>query len=123
MVVKQLFQSRKSCFYAKKRTLLLINYVRGDLRQRITDISVSFSFVSVPDHDCRSCLGKERTMRPFRNPRNAIKKWRTRALFIDLHKTRITIHEEKKKHVPPWIFKQLAAFDQEKPTIVTRTPQ
>jgi hypothetical protein len=52
-------------------------------------------------------------MKLFGSPKNAVKKWRMRALFIDLHKTRITICESERKHVPPWVFKRLIGFQKE----------
>jgi hypothetical protein len=42
----------------------------------------------------------------FNDSGRSAKKWRMRARFIDLHKTKITICEPARKHVPPWIFKQ-----------------
>jgi len=58
-------------------------------------------------------LGEEKAMKLFGSPKNAVKKWRTRALFIDLHKTRVTICESDRKHVPPWVFKQLMGLQKD----------
>lgn len=50
-------------------------------------------------------------MKFFRKRNKAMKKWRVRAIFIDLHKTRIIIDAPGKEHVPPWIFKRLLTAD------------
>jgi hypothetical protein len=56
-------------------------------------------------------LGEEKTMRLFGESKQAVKKWRMRALFVDLHQTRVTICESTQKHVPPWVYRQLLSRD------------
>lgn len=52
------------------------------------------------------------TMKLFRRSRKAKKKWRSKAMFIDLHKTKVIIthsktSEKKPKQVPSWVFRKL----------------
>lgn len=56
-------------------------------------------------------MGEEKTMRLFGQSNQAVKKWRMRALFVDLHQTRVTICESTQKHVPPWVYRQLLSRD------------
>jgi hypothetical protein len=53
-------------------------------------------------------LSEEKAVRLFGSSGKAVKKWRARAIFIDLHRTKITICESTRKHVPPWIYRQRA---------------
>jgi len=47
-------------------------------------------------------------MKLFGRKDEARKKWHSKAMLIDLHKTKITLIQTKKpKHVPPWIYKKL----------------
>jgi hypothetical protein len=43
-----------------------------------------------------------------------VKKWRLRARFIDLHRTKVTILDFSREHVPPWVFKRLTCVDEER---------
>jgi hypothetical protein len=44
----------------------------------------------------------------FHRPSKGIKKWRTKAMLMDPHKTLITIElSDRRKHVPPWVYKNL----------------
>lgn len=44
-------------------------------------------------------------MKLFRRKGNARKKWRTRALLVDPHRTRIILElSTKPRRVPPWVY-------------------
>jgi hypothetical protein len=52
-------------------------------------------------------LDEEKVLRLFRGSMRAVKKWRVHARFIDLHRTRVSISDSSREHVPPWVFKRL----------------
>ena len=44
----------------------------------------------------------------FNRTSRGIKKWKAKAMLADPHKMAITIElSEKRKHVPPWVYKDL----------------
>lgn len=59
-------------------------------------------------------LGEEKALRLLGDSMGAVKNWRMRARFIDLHRTKVTIFDSSREHVPPWIFKRLTSVDEER---------
>jgi hypothetical protein len=85
--------------------------VREHILQRQPDVDTSLSVPIGSDRSCRRDLGREKAVKLFRDPEKAVRKWRMRALFVDLHKTKITIMTPPGKHWPPWIFKRSIALE------------
>jgi hypothetical protein len=93
-------------FLGLDENVFLTRNVRGNILQRYPDADTSLSVSIGSDRNRRRDLCREKAVRLFRNRGKAARKWRMRALFVDLHKTRITIWTPPGKHLPPWIFKR-----------------
>jgi hypothetical protein len=55
-----------------------------------------------------NAMEKEKvSMRLFRRKGRAVKNWHSRAMTIDLKKTKLTIiNKNKTRQVPPWVYKK-----------------
>ena len=47
-------------------------------------------------------------MELFGRRTRGVKKWRTKAMLVDFHKTKISLsHSRKPKRVPPWMYEEI----------------
>jgi hypothetical protein len=67
-------------------------------------LGVWFFIVGAKDDSEGSPMESSFWLRPFRRKGNAKKKWRERAMLVDLSKTRIVFERSARpRHNPPWV--------------------